>query len=68
MCSAGSKLLIQETIFDQFISKLKERMTHLRVGDSLEKIMDVGATIDESQLKSVEEYVESARREGAQVL
>lgn len=67
VCSAGSKLLVQESIWDRFISKLKERMTRLRVGNSLEKHMDVGATIDESQRKSVEEYVESARREGADV-
>ena len=32
VCSAGSKLLVQETIFDKFIGKLKERMQHLRVG------------------------------------
>lgn len=67
MCSAGSKLLVQETIFDKFIAKIKTRLTHFRVGDSLDKTMDMGAIVDESQRATVEEYVQSARDEGAQV-
>ncbi|ELT96808.1 hypothetical protein CAPTEDRAFT_177352 [Capitella teleta] len=67
VCSAGSRLLVQESIFDTFLSKVKERMTHLRVGDSLDKTMDMGALVDESQMRTVKEYVESARQEGAEV-
>ena len=43
-------------------------MSRLRVGDSLDKAVDVGAIVDESQRKTVEEYVEQARKEGAEVL
>ena len=43
-------------------------MSRLRVGDSLDKAVDIGAIVDESQLKTVEEYVEQARKEGAEVL
>lgn len=67
MCSAGSKLLVQETIHDKFIDKLKQRLTHFRVGSSLDKTMDMGAIVDESQRASVAEYVDSARKEGAEV-
>jgi aldehyde dehydrogenase (NAD+) len=38
VCSAGSRLLIQETIFDKAIAKIKERLTHFRVGSSLDKV------------------------------
>ena len=68
VCSAGSRILIQETIYDKFVTKLKERMSHLRVGDSLDKAIDMGAVVDQSQLKTVEELVESARQEGAEVV
>ena len=67
MCSAGSKLLVQEPIFEKMVNKLKERLTHFRVGNSLDKTMDMGAIVDESQRKTIEEYVEEAKREGAEV-
>ena len=43
-------------------------MSRLRVGNSLDKAVDIGAIVDESQRKTVEEYVEQARKEGAEVL
>ena len=49
------------------MSKLKTRLTHYRLGDSLDKAIDMGAIVDESQRKTIEEYVEDARREGAEV-
>ncbi|CAC5358940.1 ALDH [Mytilus coruscus] len=67
VCSAGSRLLVQEGIHDKLVAKLKERLTHFRVGDSLDKTVDMGAIVDESQRKSIEEYVESARQEGAEI-
>ena len=42
-------------------------MTHLRVGDSLDKAIDMGAIVDETQVKTISEYVEHARQEGAEV-
>ena len=38
MCSAGSRLLVQESVSERVVAKVKERMTHLRVGDSLDKV------------------------------
>ena len=67
VCSAGSKLLVQSTVFDKFISKIKTRLGHFRIGHSLDKAVDMGAIVDESQRKSVAEFVEEAREEGAEV-
>lgn len=67
VCSAGSRLLVQEPVFDKFIEKLKQRMKTLRIGTSLDKTLDMGAIIDPSQQKFVAEYVEDARKEGAEV-
>lgn len=67
VCSAGSRLLVQETVAEKLIHKLKVRMKHLRVGNSLDKCVDIGAIVDDSQRKSVDEYVEDAKKEGAKV-
>ena len=49
------------------VNNLKTRLTHYRLGDSLDKAIDMGAIVDESQRKTIEEYVEDARKEGAEV-
>jgi len=67
VCSAGSKLLVQQTVFDKFIEKLKTRLGHFRIGNSLDKTVDMAAIVDESQRKSVAEFVEDAREEGADI-
>lgn len=67
VCSAGSRLLIQENVYDKVIRKIKERMKHLRVGSSLDKCMDIGALVDTSQLKTIEKFVQIARDEGGDV-
>ena len=68
VCSAGSKLLVQSTVFDKFIGKLKTRLGHFRIGHSLDKTIDMAAIVDESQRRSVAEFVEEARGEGAEVI
>jgi len=67
VCSAGSRLLIQETVFDKLIAKLRTRMDHLIVKNQMDKCMDMGALVDESQMTSVSELVEDARKEGAEI-
>uniref|UniRef100_UPI00398E3A0A aldehyde dehydrogenase family 16 member A1 n=1 Tax=Pristiophorus japonicus TaxID=55135 RepID=UPI00398E3A0A len=67
VCSAGSRLLMQESIAPDLIDRLKKRMQCLRVGDGLDKCIDMGALVDESQKKTITEYVEQARSEGAEV-
>ena len=53
MCSAGSKLLIQESIFEKFCFKLKTKLGHYRIGHSLDKDIDMGALVSEAQLKTI---------------
>ncbi|XP_077975441.1 aldehyde dehydrogenase family 16 member A1-like isoform X1 [Styela clava] len=67
VCSAGSRLLIQENIYDELISRIKERLTHFRIGHSLDKAIDMGAIVSEGQLKTITEFVEEARQEGAEI-
>ncbi len=59
VCCAGSRLLIQEGIADRFYEKLKRRMDGLRIGDPLDKCIDVGAIVDPVQLAMIKGLVES---------
>ena len=67
VCCAGSRLLVQESIHELLISKLKSRMGTLRVGDPLDKNTDVGAINSREQLDKITELVESGRAEGAEI-
>ena len=67
VCCAGSRLLVQESIHELLISKLKSRMGTLRVGDPLDKNTDVGAINSREQLDKITELVESGREEGAEI-
>ncbi|MGN8023939.1 aldehyde dehydrogenase family protein [Phyllobacterium sp. 22229] len=64
VCCAGSRLLIQEGIAERFYAKLRKRMETLRVGDPLDKTMDVGAIVSKGQLKRITSLVEQGKAEG----
>jgi aldehyde dehydrogenase (NAD+) len=57
VCCAGSRLLVQEGIAPRFYDKLKRRMDGLRIGDPLDKAIDIGAIIDPIQLKTITDLV-----------
>ena len=61
VCCAGSRLLIQEGVADRFHAKLKRRMDGLRLGDPLDKCIDVGAIIDPVQLASITALVDACK-------
>ena len=67
VCCAGSRLLVQESIQDKFINKLKARMDKLIVGNALDKSVDMGAIVDQSQLKTIKEMVQIGIDEGAEI-
>jgi aldehyde dehydrogenase (NAD+) len=67
VCCAGSRLLVQESIADSVVAKLKRRLETLRVGDPLDKNTDVGAINSKAQLDKIEALVESGRTEGAEI-
>ncbi|MGB0959359.1 MAG: aldehyde dehydrogenase family protein [Halocynthiibacter sp.] len=64
VCCAGSRLLVQEGIADVFYAKLKARMATLRVGNPLDKSIDVGAIVDQSQLQSIAQIMVANNTEG----
>jgi len=67
VCCAGSRLLVQESIYDRFIAKVKARMQNLRVGSPLDKSNDIGALVDPVQQQRIHGLVESSRAEGCEV-
>src|SRR5919205_627887 len=67
VCCAGSRLLVQESIYEQLIAKLQRRLGTLRVGAPLDKNTDVGAINSRQQLDKIEELVQTGRDEGADI-
>jgi aldehyde dehydrogenase (NAD+) len=67
VCCAGSRLLVQENVAAKFIDKLKVRMQHMRVGDPLDKCIDMGAIVDKSQWDTVDSWVKTGVSEGGQI-
>ncbi len=67
VCCAGSRLLVQESVEERFLAKVRARMENLRVGSPLDKSMDVGALVDPVQQQRIHALVESARAEGCTI-
>jgi aldehyde dehydrogenase (NAD+) len=67
VCCAGSRLFVQESVFEVLIDKLKARLDTLRVGDPLDKNTDVGAINSRDQLEKITELVQSGIDEGAEM-
>jgi aldehyde dehydrogenase (NAD+) len=67
VCCAGSRLLVQESIAEPLVAKLKRRLQTLRVGDPLDKNTDVGAINSRAQLDRIRELVASGVEEGAEL-
>lgn len=65
VCCAGSRLLVQENIHDEIMSKLQKRLSTLRLGDPLDKNTDIGAINSKLQLDRITSLAESGDREGA---
>jgi aldehyde dehydrogenase (NAD+) len=67
VCCAGSRLLVQESIYEPVVQKLKRRLETLRVGDPLDKNTDVGAINSKQQLDKITELVATGEEEGAEI-
>jgi aldehyde dehydrogenase (NAD+) len=67
VCCAGSRLFVQESVYDTVIRKLKDRMRTLIVGDPLDKNTDIGAINSRMQLDRINEYLGVGESEGAEV-
>ncbi|MEU7870250.1 aldehyde dehydrogenase family protein [Dactylosporangium sp. NPDC049140] len=66
VCCAGSRLLLQESVAEEFLASLKRRMAQLRVGDPLDKNTDVGAVNSAAQLARIRELSQVGEQEGAE--
>lgn len=66
VCCAGSRLLVQESVYDEVIEKLKQRMSTLRLGDPLDKNTDIGAINSSEQLARIKELSDVGDAEGAE--
>ena len=64
VCCAGSRLFVQEGVAETFHKKLKARMDKLRIGNPMDKSVDLGAIVDPKQLESISQNVEEGLKEG----
>ena len=67
VCCAGSRLFVQESVYEEVLTKLKKRIDTMIVGDPMDKNTDIGAINSASQLKTIEEYIKLGKEEGAEI-
>lgn len=67
VCCAGSRVFVQEGIYDKFVEEAVKRFNAVKVGPSWDPETQMGAQIDEGQLKKILDYVEIGKKEGATV-
>lgn len=67
-CTATSRVVIEENVADRFVEMLLERTKKLRVGNGMEEGIDVGPSVDQNQMKTVLDYIEIGKREGAKLV
>ena len=67
VCCAGSRLLVQESINEIFIRKLRDRIQSLILGNPLDKNTDIGAVNSKSQLDTINKYIDIGKNEGAEI-
>jgi aldehyde dehydrogenase (NAD+) len=68
VCSAGSRVLVQEGAYDEVVERLAERAKSLRMGDLLDRNTSLGPVISEKQMKSILDYVDIGQKEGASLV
>ena len=68
VCVGGSRLLLHEDIYDEFLGKLKEKFESLRVGNPVDPSNQVGPVINQEQMDKVLGYIEKGRNEGARLV
>ena len=65
VCSAGSRVLVQERVYDEVVERIAARAKSLRMGDLLDRNTSLGPVISEKQMKSILDYVDIGQKEGA---
>ncbi len=65
VCSSGSRILVEESIYDKFVERYVERAKQIKVGPGLDETSQVGAINSESQMNTILKYIEIGKEEGA---
>lgn len=65
VCSSGSRILVEESIYDKFVESFIERARKIKVGPGMQEGVDVGAIVSKQQMESILEYIEIGKKEGA---
>ena len=65
VCSAGSRVLVHEKIYDEVVERLTQRAQSIRIGDPADRATALGPVISEKQMKSILDYVDIGEKEGA---
>jgi aldehyde dehydrogenase (NAD+) len=68
VCSAGSRVLVQEKAYDEVVERLAARAKSIKIGDPLDRKTALGPVISEKQIKSILDYVEIGQKEGARLV
>lgn len=68
ICLAGSRIFVQQSIFDEFVSRFVQHAQQLRIGDPLEETTEQGALVSENHMNKVLRAIETARSEGGEIL
>nr|WP_269668190.1 aldehyde dehydrogenase family protein [Staphylococcus gallinarum] len=68
VCSAGSRLLVHEKIYDQLIDKLKTAFSNIKVGDPLDENTQMGSQTGEEQIEKIQSYIDYAKQSDAEIL
>lgn len=68
VCTCPSRALIQESIYDRFMERAIKRVEAIRIGNPLDSQTMMGAQVSEGQLKTILDYIEVGKQEGARIL
>lgn len=68
VCSAGSRLLLEESIYDDFVTRLVERAKQIKVGNGMDDDTEMGPLISEVHMDKVLDYIDIGKKEGATLL
>ncbi len=68
VCSAGSRLLVHEKVYDEFVNRLADRARKMKTGDPLDPETEMGSQISRAQLERILRYIEAGKKEGARLV
>jgi betaine-aldehyde dehydrogenase len=68
VCSAGSRLILQDTIYDKFLERLAQRAAKIKVADGMEEGAELGPLVSKAHMEKVLSYIETGKKEGARLI